>query len=58
MYYEERIIDGVLCWRDTPDGEWHEFTPVELTDKIAELEYRLADALDSLEWMGVDIGAE
>ena len=22
MYYEEKIIDGRLCWRSTPDGEW------------------------------------
>ena len=22
MYYEEKIIDGVLCWRNSPDGEW------------------------------------
>lgn len=22
MYYEEKLIDGVLHWRGTPDGEW------------------------------------
>lgn len=22
MYYEEKIIDGILYWRGTPDGEW------------------------------------
>lgn len=22
MYYEEEIIDGVLMWRGSPDGEW------------------------------------
>lgn len=25
MYYEEKWIDGKLCYRHTPDGEWTEF---------------------------------
>jgi hypothetical protein len=31
MYYEERIVDGVLSWRGSPDGEWQQFSKVELT---------------------------
>lgn len=38
MYYEEKVIDGVLCWRDTPDGEWVLFTPRQLTEKILGLQ--------------------
>ena len=30
MYYEERIINGVLSWRDTPDGQWTPFTAKQL----------------------------
>ena len=26
MYYEEKIINGVLCYRTTPNGEWEQFT--------------------------------
>ena len=22
MYYEEKIVDGVWCWRNDPKGEW------------------------------------
>ena len=22
MYYEEKIVDGVWCWRNGPKGEW------------------------------------
>lgn len=34
MYYEEQIIDGVLCWRNNPRASW---TPCELTDMAAKL---------------------
>lgn len=35
MYYEEQNIGGVLCYRDTPNGEWKQFSKVELTKRIA-----------------------
>ena len=31
MYHEEKVIDGVLCWRGTPDGEWQQYTLEQLT---------------------------
>lgn len=31
MYYEEKIINGVLCHRSTPDGEWVQFTSEQLS---------------------------
>ena len=31
MYHEEKVINGVLCWRGTPDGEWQKYTPEALT---------------------------
>ena len=37
MYYTEEIIDGILCWKDTPNGEWYQFTPEQLTDKLVKL---------------------
>ena len=30
MYYEEKVINGILCWRGDPHGEWHEMDYVEL----------------------------
>ena len=32
MYYEEKVIDGVLHKRTTPDGAWVAFTSIELTE--------------------------
>lgn len=29
MYYEEKLIDGILHWRDTPDGEWQVIPPAD-----------------------------
>ena len=34
MYYEERVIEGVLSWRGSPDGEWTPMTTRQLTDEI------------------------
>ena len=31
MYHEEQVIDGVLCWRGAPDGEWTQYTAEALT---------------------------
>lgn len=57
MYYDEQVINGVLCHRSTPNGEWIPFTAESLTlslvasrvqlnsrdEKIAKLEACLAD---------------
>ena len=37
MFYEEQIINGVLCFRNTPNGEWNEFTIQQLSDKCVDL---------------------
>lgn len=36
MYYEEKILNGVLCWRGTPNGDWTEKTAKQLTDMLVE----------------------
>ena len=51
MYYEEEIIDGVLMWRGSPDGEWQPVSGVAeqyVAQKavIAELEREAALARD------------
>jgi hypothetical protein len=34
MFYEEKTINGVLCYRTQPDGDWIEFTAEEITKKL------------------------
>lgn len=36
MYYEEKVIAGVLCWRGTPAGEWTAKTAQQLTVMLIE----------------------
>lgn len=36
MYHEEKIINGKLCWRGTPNGEWIECSKEQLTSKLAD----------------------
>ena len=36
MFYEEKVIDGVLCWRGIPSGEWNKKTPEQLTQMLIE----------------------
>jgi hypothetical protein len=34
MYYEEKLIDGVLHYRMLPKGEWTKMTDADLTIKL------------------------
>ena len=36
MYYEEKIINGILYHRGTPGGRWIPFTVEELSSKLIE----------------------
>ncbi len=36
MYYETKIINGVLHWRSMPDGVFKPFTAEQLTAQIEE----------------------
>ena len=38
MFYEEKMIDGVLHWRGTPTGDWQPVSPRELAEKSDEVE--------------------
>ena len=47
MIYEEKIVDGVLCWRMSPRdckgyGDWIQKTSQELTTLLLELRQRPA----------------
>lgn len=43
MWYEERIINGVLCFRGTPNGDWHEFTKESLTKDLIEARKKIEE---------------
>lgn len=34
MYYEEKVINGVLCYRHSPDDAWTEYGKEQLTEMI------------------------
>ena len=40
MYFEEKVINGVLHARNTPDGEWIPLSP-ELLTTLLEAERRV-----------------
>ena len=44
MYYEEKIINDILCYRHSPNGKWMEFTKAKLTSKIQALKLELLKA--------------
>lgn len=37
MHYEEKLIEGVLHWREPPNGEWKPMTREKLTAIVLEL---------------------
>lgn len=39
MFYEEQVIKGILCWRSTPNGEWMQKTPEQLTTLLIDARY-------------------
>jgi len=38
MYYEEKLIDGILHWRGTPDGEWQIIPAEKLGERVIAAE--------------------
>ena len=49
MYYEERIIDGVLHYRYSPKDEFTPMSPKGLTKRISKLTAENRTLRDSLE---------
>lgn len=36
MYYKEKMVKGVLCYKRTPDEEWNEMTTRDLSRRVCE----------------------
>jgi len=52
MFYEETIVNGVLCHRNTPDGPWERFSIEALSSSFVAERQRaefLQDKVDNLE---------
>lgn len=41
MYYDEEVVNGILCHRGTPNGKWIPFTPEQLTQKYIQAKDRV-----------------
>lgn len=49
MYYEEQWIDGKLCWRGAPDGEWIAYEVYELGHRYQAESKRAYDLQQTVE---------
>ena len=43
MYYEEKMINGVLMCRTTPDGDWRQCSIEKMGERILELQNTIID---------------
>lgn len=48
MYYEERLINGLMCWRGHPDGAWTVYTLEELSERYNSLNLHYSKVLGRL----------
>ena len=49
MYYKEELINGVLCFRLTPDGEFKPLSSEQLTNTILNLRLEVERLQNRLE---------
>lgn len=49
MYYEEKIIDGVLHFKTLPNGSWRQMSLVALTHRVQILEGRIKSLENDVE---------
>ena len=43
MYYVEKVINGVLHYKTTPNGKWKPISVEELTKRVVEAERTLSN---------------
>lgn len=49
MYYKEKIIDGILCFTTSKDGDWIQMSPQKLTKKIVRMKVEIERLMHKLE---------
>jgi hypothetical protein len=42
MYHDEKLIDGILHWRGTRNGQWTAYTAEQLSERVLKVESELA----------------
>ena len=42
MYYEEKEIDGILCFRLSPKGNFTQYSKINLTSKLNLMKQKLS----------------
>lgn len=43
MYYKERLINGILMFKNTPDGDWKQCSIEQMGQRIIDLENTVID---------------
>lgn len=56
MYYEEKVIDGVLMFRSVPYGGWRAVSLEDLTRKYMELEESVDTTEYNYVWLNLSDG--
>ena len=49
MYHVEKIINGVLCFKSTPNGEWIPFSVQEITRRLKQTKTSLKNMIEIVE---------
>jgi len=55
MYYEEKIINGVLCYRSTPSSEFKPFTVEELSKKVESYKKKYKEVIEFIGYVKSDM---
>jgi len=49
MYYKEKIINGILHYKTTPEGEWKEVSKETLSKRLQEAETKVLKLTEIIE---------
>ena len=58
MYHKEEIINGKLCWKGIPNGEWHEYSQEQLTERIEKMKLEIVRLKKENEYLEVQTHTE
>jgi len=51
MFYEEKIIDGVLCFRNSPNGNFRPMSAELIAEKFKRFEMLISEKYDQMDKM-------
>lgn len=56
MYYREEVINGILCFKTTPNGEWKQVSAQEMTTRLLNAKDTIFQLQEVLSNRGVNPG--